>query len=237
MISDVLMLRAPLKRAEPLGPMSRRYAKEWETTVKRLGRWIDFENDYKTLDPTFMESVWWVFGELHQKGLVYKGFKVSACQLQMVYLARSLQQALLLHRVRSNRCECVVQVMPYSTGCSTALSNFEAKQNYKNVDDPSVSVAFSVRLGPLCAQQMQKPLKKAFWNLDVTMLLSVVCIFVVQTEEDPQNTFLVAWTTTPWTLPSNLALCVNPDFDYVKVMSLWWNADVCYQLPQTSSDT
>ena len=53
-----------------------RYAKEWERTVTRLGRWIDFKNDYKTLNPSFMESVWWVFGQLWEKGLVYRGFKV-----------------------------------------------------------------------------------------------------------------------------------------------------------------
>lgn len=70
---------------------------EWEKTVTRLGRWIDFENDYKTLDPSYMESVWWVFKQLYEKGLVYKGFKV----------------------------------MPYSTGCTTPLSNFEAGLNYK----------------------------------------------------------------------------------------------------------
>jgi isoleucyl-tRNA synthetase len=58
-------------------PPPARYAKEWEVTVQRLGRWIDFENDYKTLDPSFMESVWWVFSELHRKGLVYRGFKAS----------------------------------------------------------------------------------------------------------------------------------------------------------------
>lgn len=53
-----------------------RYSKEWESTVVRLGRWIDFENDYKTLDVTFMESVWWVFKQLYEKDLVYQGFKV-----------------------------------------------------------------------------------------------------------------------------------------------------------------
>lgn len=53
-----------------------RYSKEWEKTVTRLGRWIDFKNDYKTLNPEFMESVWWVFGQLWEKGLVYQGFKV-----------------------------------------------------------------------------------------------------------------------------------------------------------------
>lgn len=55
-----------------------RYSGEWEKTVHRLGRWIDFEDDYKTLDPTFMESVWWAFSELHKKGLVYRGFKARA---------------------------------------------------------------------------------------------------------------------------------------------------------------
>lgn len=54
-----------------------RYSKEWETTVWRMGRWIDFQNDYKTLNPSFMESVWWVFQQLFEKGLVYKGFKVN----------------------------------------------------------------------------------------------------------------------------------------------------------------
>ena len=80
-----------------------RFSKEWEATVKRMGRWIDFENDYKTMNPSFMESVWWVFGQLFEKNLVYRGYKV----------------------------------MPYSTGCATPLSNFEAGQNYKEVNDPA----------------------------------------------------------------------------------------------------
>ena len=54
-----------------------RYSKEWQKTVERIGRWIDFDNGYKTLDPSFMESVWWVFSTLHKKGLVYQGFKVT----------------------------------------------------------------------------------------------------------------------------------------------------------------
>eukprot|EP01018_Ginkgo_biloba_P031750 Gb_05984 [translate_table: standard] len=125
-----------------------RYSKEWEKIVNRVGRWIDFQNDYKTLDPHFMESVWWVFEQLWEKGLVYRGFKV----------------------------------MPYSTGCKTPLSNFEAGLNYKDVPDPAIMVAF--------------PLKG-----------------------DTDGAALVAWTTTPWTLPSNLALCVNANFDYAKVRS------------------
>ena len=104
------------------------------------------QNDYKTMDVTFMESVWWVFSQLHEKGLVYRGYKV----------------------------------MPYSTGCTTPLSNFEAGQLYKDVSDPAVVVSFP--------------------------LLNV----------EPKTSFL-AWTTTPWTLPSNLALAVNGKFTYVKL--------------------
>lgn len=123
-----------------------RYVEEWEKVITRTGRWIDFKNDYKTMDLSFMESVWWVFSQLYGKGLVYRGFKV----------------------------------MPYSTGCKTPLSNFEAGQNYKDVPDPEIMVAFPI-VG------------------------------------DPDNAAFVAWTTTPWTLPSNLALCVNENFVYVKV--------------------
>jgi len=123
-----------------------RYTKEWESTVTRLGRWIDFENDYKTMDPTFMESVWWVFKTLFEKGLVYQGYKV----------------------------------MPFSTACGTPLSNFEAGLNYKDVRDPAVVVSF-----PLLEEE---------------------------------NVSFIAWTTTPWTLPSNLALCVHPTMEYVKVL-------------------
>ncbi|KAK6702788.1 hypothetical protein SNK04_012688 [Fusarium graminearum] len=85
-----------------------RYAKEWRVTVERLGRWIDFDNDYKTMDPSFMESEWWVFKQLFDKDQVYQG-----------------------HRV-----------MPYSTVLTTALSNFEANQNYQDVTDPAVVVTF-----------------------------------------------------------------------------------------------
>uniref|UniRef100_A0A8C1VKT8 isoleucine--tRNA ligase n=1 Tax=Cyprinus carpio TaxID=7962 RepID=A0A8C1VKT8_CYPCA len=106
------------------------------TLVRRMDHWIDFRNDYKTLYPWFMESVWWVLKQLYDKGLVYRG----------------------------------VKVMPFSTACNTPLSNFEAQQNYKDVQDPSVIVSF-----PLL--------------------------------EDEAVSFL-ACTTTPWTLPSNLALCV-----------------------------
>eukprot|EP00761_Pharyngomonas_kirbyi_P013015 gb/GECH01013042.1/.p1 GENE.gb/GECH01013042.1/~~gb/GECH01013042.1/.p1 ORF type:complete len:1072 (+),score=220.26 gb/GECH01013042.1/:1-3216(+) len=123
-----------------------KYSSEWEKTVKRMGRWIDFENDYKTMNLSFMESVWWVFRQLFDQGLVYRGFKV----------------------------------MPYSTACTTPLSNFEVSDNYRTVQDPSVIVSFPI-VG------------------------------------DEQGAKLVAWTTTPWTLPSNLVLCVNADFTYVRI--------------------
>ncbi|KAF9741821.1 isoleucine--tRNA ligase [Paraphaeosphaeria minitans] len=122
-----------------------RYATEWRHTIDRLGRWIDFDNDYKTMDTSFMESEWWVFRQLFDKGVVYRGFKV----------------------------------MPYSTALCTPLSNFEASQNYKDVQDPAVVVSF-----PLL---------------------------------DDSNTCLLAWTTTPWTLPSNTGLATHPDFEYVKI--------------------
>ncbi|KAG7098727.1 Isoleucine--tRNA ligase, cytoplasmic [Marasmius oreades] len=122
-----------------------RYADEWRATVERMGRWIDFDNDYKTLNTSFMESVWWAFSELFRKGMVYRGLRV----------------------------------MPYSTGCTTPLSNMEAGLAYQDVNDPAVTVSF-----PLV--------------------------------DDPK-TSLLAWTTTPWTLPSNLALCVHPEFTYIKI--------------------
>jgi len=80
-----------------------RYSAEWRRTVERLGRWIDFDNDYKTLNTPYMESVWWVFGQLWKKDLVYKGLRV----------------------------------MPYTTGCTTPLSNFEAGLEYREVQDPA----------------------------------------------------------------------------------------------------
>lgn len=124
-----------------------KYTKEWEVTVKRMGRWVDFDDQYRTMDPDFMESVWWVFKALWDKGLVYEG-----------------------HRV-----------MPFSWKLSTPLSNFEAKSNYKVVQDPAITVR-------------------------------------LQSKDNPQRYFL-AWTTTPWTLPSNLGLAVGDDLDYVVAKS------------------
>ena len=128
--------------------MVMKYSGLWRKTIGRLGRWIDFDNDYKTMDLQFMESVWNVFKRIFDKGMVYQSFKV----------------------------------MPYSTKVTTALSNMESSQNYRNVNDPSIVINFPV--------------------------------------VGRENVYLLAWTTTPWTLPTNLALCVHENFDYVRVKDL-----------------
>src|SRR3989344_6606901 len=119
------------------------YKSEFEDFIRRLGRWVDLDNAYATLDDSYIESVWWVFAEIYKKGLVYKGFRS----------------------------------MPYCPRCATPLSNFELNQGYQDdVEDPSVFATF--------------PLAK---NPEVKLL---------------------AWTTTPWTLPANAALAVDAKADY-----------------------
>jgi isoleucyl-tRNA synthetase len=125
------------------------YVGEWRKIVTRMGRWVDFDNDYKTMDPGFMESVWWVVKELWTHDRIYKSYRI----------------------------------MPYSWKLGTPLSNFEANLNYKDVQDPAVTVRFKVR-GDVSRLGLDEPL------------------------------YFLAWTTTPWTLPANLALCVGPDIDY-----------------------
>jgi isoleucyl-tRNA synthetase len=118
------------------------YTKDWERYVTRQARWVDFENDYKTLDPSYMESVMWAFRTLHDKGLVYEGFRVLA----------------------------------YCFRCETPLSNTETRMDdvYRDRTDPALTVTFRLDTG--------------------------------------EN--IAVWTTTPWTLPSNLALAVGPDIEY-----------------------
>src|SRR4051795_6955214 len=122
-----------------------KYTKDWEEYVHRQARWVDFENDYKTLDLDYMESVMWAFKTLSDKGLVYEGFRVLA----------------------------------YCWRCETPLSNTETRMDdvYRQRQDPAVTVGMPLENG---------------------------------------DTVLI-WTTTPWTLPSNLALAVNPTIDYVVV--------------------
>jgi len=122
-----------------------RYVSEWEKTVERMGRWVDFKNAYITMDIKYMESILWVFKSLWEKGLIYEGFKI----------------------------------LPYCPRCATPLSNFETNQGYKEVTDPAITVRFSIK--------------------------------------EKENTYILAWTTTPWTLPSNMALAVGEEITYVEV--------------------
>jgi len=124
-----------------------RYTDEWHRYVNRSARWVDFENDYKTMDRDYMESVLWAFKRLWEKGLLYEGKRV----------------------------------VPYSWAAETPLSNFETRldNSYREREDPAITVRFALR-----------------------------------PEGDDRPTDLLAWTTTPWTLPSNLALAVGPEIDY-----------------------
>jgi isoleucyl-tRNA synthetase len=142
-----------------------RYVKEWRQTITRLGRWVDFDNDYKTMEPNYMESIWWVMKTLWEKDLLYEGH----------------------------------YILPYCPRCSTVLSNHELNLGgYRDVHDPAITVRFRV----MCNEE------KTF----------------------PPDTYFLAWTTTPWTLPSNLALALGPDIDYVLVEDLATNNS---QLPAT----
>jgi isoleucyl-tRNA synthetase len=123
-----------------------RYTREWRNIINRLGRWVDFDNDYKTMEPDYMESIWWVIKRLWEKGLLFEGH----------------------------------YILPYCPRCSTVLSNHELNLGgYRDIHDPAITVKFTVK--------------------------------------GAENTYFLAWTTTPWTLPSNLALAVGPEIDYVKV--------------------
>ena len=122
-----------------------RYVSEWRHTVRRMGRWVDFDHAYKTMDLDFMESIWWVFKTLWEKGLIYEGY----------------------------------YILPYSPKLSTPLSNFEVNLGgYHDVHDPAITVRFKLKDRPVS---------------------------------------ILAWTTTPWTLPSNLGLAVGEDLTYLQI--------------------
>jgi isoleucyl-tRNA synthetase len=134
-----------------------RYADEWRKIIPRMGRWVDMDNDYRTMDSSYTETIWWIFKSLYEKGLIYEGFKSM------------------------NMCP----------RCETTLSNFEVAQGYKDITDISVYVKFKI--------------KSEILNLKS------------DTKNENVDVYLIAWTTTPWTLPGNVALAVNPDIEYVKI--------------------
>ncbi len=129
-----------------------RYADDWKQIIPRIGRWVDMEHDYKTMDPTYTETVWWIFKNLYDKGLISEGYKS----------------------------------MHLCPRCETTLANFEVSLGYKDITDVSVTVKFKLESG-------QK-------------------IGDVVTDD---NTYILAWTTTPWTLPGNVALAVGEEIEYV----------------------
>ena len=133
-----------------------KYTSEWRKTITRMGRWVDFDNDYKTMNPDFMESIWWVAKSLWEKGLIYEG----------------------------------KYILPYCPRCATVLSTHELAQGYKDVNDQTVTVRFRITRQP-----------DGFGDADM----------------ERGNTYFLAWTTTPWTLPSNLGLCMGPEIDYAKI--------------------
>ncbi|MGE5392693.1 MAG: class I tRNA ligase family protein [Candidatus Saccharibacteria bacterium] len=132
-----------------------KYASEWRKMVRRIARWIDFDHSYKTMDRDYMESVWWAFKQIYDKGLVYEGRKV------LLYCPR----------------------------CETPISNFEVAMDnsYKTLKEESVTVKFRLKPG----QKIGK------W-------------------ETSDSTYILAWTTTPWTLPGNVALAVGENIEYVE---------------------
>ena len=126
-----------------------KYTQEWQDYITKSGRWVDFKDDYRTMDKSYMESVIWAFSELYKKGLLYEKYRV----------------------------------MPYSWKCQTPLSNFETKLDnaYREKQSKTVTVKFKLTSGTFAGSN------------------------------------LLGWTTTPWTLPSNLAVAVGADIDYVKL--------------------
>jgi isoleucyl-tRNA synthetase len=124
-----------------------KFREDWKKIIPRIGRWADMDNDYRTLDASFMESNLWAFKELYNKGLVYEGYKV----------------------------------MPWCPHCETVLSNYEVTEGYKDIADLSAYVYFNILDG------------------------------------EYKDTSIIAWTTTPWTLPGNVSLAINKDFTYLLI--------------------
>lgn len=133
-----------------------KFADDWGKTVKRMGRWVDFDNSYKTMDASYMESVWWALQQIWNKGLIYEDRKV------LLYCSR----------------------------CETPISNFEVAMDnsYRDINETSVYAKFKLPKGQRIINDLTN-----------------------------DKTFVLAWTTTPWTLPGNTALNIGPTFTYVMV--------------------
>ncbi|MFA5773089.1 MAG: class I tRNA ligase family protein [Candidatus Paceibacterota bacterium] len=146
------------------------YVSEWKKTIDRMGRWVDFNNSYKTMDNTFIESVWWALGEMNKKELLYEG----------------------------------VRVLAYCPRCETPIANSEIAMDnsYKDITDISVYVKFQL------TEASHSQISSCFTlkGSDATKKL-----------ENVLTIYLLAWTTTPWTLPGNTAIAINKKLNYVLV--------------------
>ncbi|MBI5817332.1 MAG: class I tRNA ligase family protein [Candidatus Yonathbacteria bacterium] len=138
-----------------------RYDADWKKMIPRIGRWVDMEHSYKTMDASYSESIWWAFKTLYDKKLIYKGFKS----------------------------------MHICPRCETTLSNNEVADEYKDITDISVTVKFEP-VDPIRTGGSKEPTSNG--------------------ASEPK-TYILAWTTTPWTLPGNVALAINDDIVYVKI--------------------
>ena len=127
------------------------YKQEWEKLTERIAFWLDLEHPYITYDKDYVESLWWIFKQINEKGLLYQGHKV----------------------------------VPHCPRCGTALSSHEVAQGYKEVAEPSVYIKFKVKKG---------------------------------NDKVKEGDYILSWTTTPWTLPGNVALAVGEKMDYVKIL-------------------
>jgi isoleucyl-tRNA synthetase len=150
-----------------------KYVAEWKKTVDRIGRWVDFDNSYKTMDNSFIESVWWALGQMNDKGLLYEG----------------------------------VRVLAYCPRCETPIANSEIAMDnsYKDITDISVYVKFELKDGGL--PDISSRLTLSTGGSDTTQ----------KSQEALRPCYLLAWTTTPWSLPGDTALAINKNLKYVKV--------------------
>jgi isoleucyl-tRNA synthetase len=167
-----------------------RYADDWKEFIPKIGRWVDMNNDYKTMNAEYTESIWWVFSEIYKKGLVYESYKS----------------------------------MHLCPRCETTLSNFEVTQGYKDITDLSATVKFKLtkesveKLNEKILKQVQDnnaemqhtpyPSQEGNNSVDVSQKRGGMA----------GDVYVLAWTTTPWTLPGNVALAVGSDVNYVEIV-------------------
>lgn len=144
------------------------FVSDWKKTVDRMGRWVDFDGSYKTMDTKFIESVWWALGQLNDKGLVYEADRI----------------------------------LPYCPRCQTPLANAEIAMDNSYKDIVDISVYVKMEFTSESKERLQSSGREAQPDMQASLDSSM---------------YLLAWTTTPWTLPGNAALAVNPELSYARV--------------------